>query len=360
MKAAVYHGNRDVRVEDIEEPVPAEGEVKLRIDYCGICATDIEEYEFGPQFISHEAAHPLTGKMIPMTVGHETTGTVVETGEGVVGVRTGDRVVINGMVSCGKCRWCQEGQTTQCQSWTAVGFGRDGGLAEYMTWPASQAILLPDKVSSQAAALAEPASVAHHAVLRSRLAAGERVAVLGVGTVGMLAMQVAKSMGALVYAVDRRKMSLDLALELGADAAVNVGDADGRQALKELTDGVGPDVIIDAAGGPDTPAQAVKWVRRGGRVVLVAIYTAKPQFDFNSVVVSEAELVGSMGYLKGDVEAVVALIASGAIKTTPLISDIIGLAEVLDVGYARMRAATKDIFRILVAPGGGKGGRPNG
>ncbi len=356
MKAIVYHGNKDVRLERIEEPVPGKGEVKLRIDYCGICATDIEEYLFGPQFISHRAPHPLTGKMLPLTIGHEMTGTVVEAASNVEGVQLGDRVVIHGMLSCGDCRWCREQQTTQCPSMTAVGFAIEGGLAEYMTWPASQTIRLPDQVTSRAAALVEPASVAYHAVRRSRLAPGERVAVLGAGTVGMLAIQAAKARGAQVFAIDRREMSLDLARELGADATIHVEGTDVGQALKDLTDGIGTDVIIDAAGGPNTPELAVEWVRTGGRAVLVAIYTAKPQFDFNSLVMTETELIGSVGYLREDVEAVVGLIASGAIKTTPLISDIIGLDDVVDVGYPRMLAPTKDIFRILVAPSKGSAG----
>lgn len=356
MKAIVYHGNKDVRLERIEEPVPGKGEVKLRIDYCGICATDIEEYLFGPQFISHRAPHPLTGKMLPLTIGHEMTGTVVEAASNVEGVQLGDRVVIHGMLSCGDCRWCKEQQTTQCPSMTAVGFAIEGGLAEYMTWPASQTIRLPDQVTSRAAALVEPASVAYHAVRRSRLAPGERVAVLGAGTVGMLAIQAAKARGAQVFAIDRREMSLDLARELGADATIHVEGTDVGQALKDLTDGIGTDVVIDAAGGPNTPELAVEWVRTGGKAVLVAIYTAKPQFDFNSLVMTETELIGSVGYLREDVEAVVGLIASGAIKTTPLISDIIGLDDVVDVGYPRMLAPTKDIFRILVAPSKGSAG----
>lgn len=350
MKAVVYHGNRDVRVEDVPEPVPAADEVKLRIDYCGICATDIEEYEFGPAFIWHDGPHPLTGQTMPMTIGHEITATVVATGSDVRGVRAGDRVVVDGVVSCGECWWCTNGQAGQCRSTGAVGFVRDGGLAEYMVWPGSQVVRLPDNVTSEQAALNEPASVAHHAVRRGRPSPGERVAVLGAGTVGILAMQVAKAMGATVYALDRRQMSLDMARELGADATINTDDTDADQALKDLTDGVGPDVIIDAAGGPATPALGVQWVRTGGRVVLVAIYTSKPEFDFNTVVTSEAEIIGSIAYQKEDVEGAVRLIASGAIKTLPLISDIIGLDQVVDVGYKRMLEPTKDIFRILVSP----------
>lgn len=350
MKALIYYGNKDLRLESAPEPTPRQNEIKLRIDYCGVCATDIEEYLYGPVFISGDEPNPLTGKKIPMITGHEITGTVVETGDGVTGFNDGDRVVINGVLSCNECRWCRQGETTQCPSMAAVGFAIDGGLAEYMVWCADQVIKLPDNVSSEQAALVEPASVALHAVRRARLQPGDRVAVLGVGTVGILAMQAAKAQGGIVFAVDRRQMSLDLAKELGADAVINTENADARQVLLDLTDGVGPDVVIDAAGAAQTPEMAVRWVRRGGRVLLVAIYTARTDFDFNSLVSTEVEVLGSLAYQQRDVEEVVRLIASGAIRTTPLISDKIRLDEVIDKGFARMMAPTKDVFRILVSP----------
>ncbi len=359
MKALVYHGNKDLRLETVPDPVPLPGEVKLRIDYCGICATDIEEYLYGPVFIAADAPNPITGKKMPMITGHEITGTVAALGDvedsrnrGVSGLSPGDRVVVNGVLTCGRCFWCRCGETQQCPAMAAVGFARDGGLAEFLTWPASQVVKLPASVSSEAAALIEPSSVALHAVRRSRLQPGERVAVLGVGTVGMLAMQAAKALGGRVFAVDRRQMSLDLAKRLGADAVVNSENEDAGQSLRDLTDGVGPDVVIDAAGAANTPELAMKWARRGGRVVLVAIYTARPEFDFNNFVNTEVEAIGSLAYQQRDIEEVVRLISQGAIKTTPLISDRIGLDEVIDKGFARMMAPTKDVFRILVSPSG--------
>ena len=130
MKAMVYHGNRDLRLESVPDPIPGSGEVRLRVDYCGICATDIEEYVYGPAFISHDSPNPLTGRRMPLITGHEVTGTVDETGEGVTSVDVGARVVIDGILSCGKCWWCVHHQETWCPSMAAVGFATDGGLAE--------------------------------------------------------------------------------------------------------------------------------------------------------------------------------------------------------------------------------------
>ncbi|MDA0770237.1 MAG: zinc-binding dehydrogenase [Chloroflexi bacterium] len=350
MKALVYHGNRDLRLESVPDPRVGNDEVKIHVDYCGICATDVEEYLYGPVFISGDKPNPLTGKKIPIISGHEITGSIQDVGRDVHTLAVGDRVIINGVLTCKTCFWCLRGETTQCPSMAAVGFNIDGGLADFISWPASHVIRLPYNVSSEQAALAEPSAVALHAVRRSRLQLGETTAILGVGTVGLLAMQAAKAIGGKVFAVDKRKMSLDLAKSLGADAVINSDETNAGQALLDLTRGVGPDVVIDAAGGKETPGLAIKWARRGGRVVLVAIYTHKPEFNFNDVVSTEVEVLGSMAYQQRDVEEVVRMLANDTLKTLPLISDRIHLDEVIDKGFARMLAPNKDVFRILVSP----------
>ena len=342
MKAMVYHGNRDLRLESVPDPSPAEGEALLKVDYCGICATDIEEYVYGPKFIAK-------GKM-PIITGHEVTATVVEPPAGSDGLSPGTRVALNTVLTCGTCFWCNKGDTPQCEQFTVVGFDRDGGLAEYLAWPANELIPLPDSVPSEAAALIEPSSVAHHCVQRGQIRPGETVAVVGAGTVGTLAMQIAKAKGARVFVVDVKQMSLDLASELGAEVAINAAEEDAHSVLTSLTDGRGPDVVIDAAGAPNTPADCLRYVRRGGRVVLVAIYTSTPEFDFNTIVANENTVIGTIAYGRPDVQASVDLIASGKLKTTPLITGQISLDEVIDVGFPRMLAPTKDVFRILVKP----------
>ena len=354
MKALVYHGNRDVRYQDVDDPTPGDGDALIRIDYCGICATDLEEYQFGPKFIDHEKPNAITGRMLPVVIGHELTGTVVELGRSASAVAVGDRVVIDGVLTCGRCWWCLNDRGNRCPGSATVGFGADGGLAEYVAWPAAQAVALPDNVSSAEAGLSEPTAVAHHAVRQGNVTAGDRVAVLGAGVVGLLAMQAARAMGAWVCAIDVRPMSLELASEMGADATIDSGQEDAVGQLAELTDGLGADVVIDAAGAPRTPHLAIDLVRRGGRVVIVAIYTATPEFDFNTILTKEIEVVGSIGYERRDVDAAVRMLGDGSVKTASLISGIIGLDQVVDVGYPRMMAPTKDIFRLLVSPTGGR------
>ena len=251
MKAIRYYGNKDLRFDEVPEPEPATGEMKLRVDFCGICATDVEEYLFGPKFISTQP-NPVSGQGLPVIRGHEVTGTVVEVAPGVTQVGTGDRVVIDGFLPCNACWSCSQGEDNLCANAAVIGFGRNGGLAEYITWPVANAVKLPDGVSSEHAGLVEPSSVAHHAVVRGNVGAGMRVVVLGAGVVGLLAMQAARAAGAEVYAADQRRMSLDMATELGAYGVLNTAEGDAAAALLDWTGGAGPDVVIDAAGAAGT------------------------------------------------------------------------------------------------------------
>ena len=185
MKALVYHGNKDLRLEDVPEPQPGPGEVKLRIDHCGICATDIEEYLYGPNFIAHGSPNPITGRTLPLVTGHEITGTVVEAGDGVSNVGPGDRVALNTVLTCQHVPSLRRrrgdhvpGHGRRWDSpWTA------GSLSTCSGAP-TRRFRLPESVTSEQAALVEPASVALHAVRRSGVKPGERIAVLGCGTVG--------------------------------------------------------------------------------------------------------------------------------------------------------------------------------
>ena len=350
MKALVYHGNKDLRLQEWPDPSPGPGEVLLRVDFCGICATDIEEYLYGPEFISGDEPNPVTGKMMPMVTGHEITATVMEVNGPDVDVAPGDRVVINGVLTCGTCYWCTNDEPTQCPGMAGIGFGIDGGLAERLVWRSDQLVKIPNELPSEEAALTEPTSVAIHAVKRSGAKPGDTVVVLGAGTVGLLAMQAARAFGATVYAVDTRQMSLDLAQELGADHLLDASEGDVADKIASLTGGVGADIVMDTAGVESIPEQAVRMVRRGGLVVVVAIYTSTPRFDFNSLVSTEVSITGSLAYTQEDVEDAVRLISSGEIRTRQLVTEVVGLDDVLDTAFPRMLAPTKDVFRILVKP----------
>jgi (R,R)-butanediol dehydrogenase/meso-butanediol dehydrogenase/diacetyl reductase len=351
MQAIVYHGNKDIRLQEFPEPQPRPGEVKLRITNTGICATDIEEWQYGPLWVQTAKPNEITGRMAPLVLGHEISGHVVGVGAGVTGVRTGQRVAVADVLTCGRCHWCQNGRQAVCPNMGIAGLSADGGLAQFMTWPASHVVPLPDSVSDEEGALCETTMVAVHASRRSGVKVGDTVAVIGCGTVGLLTLQAFKAAGARVVALDVREMSLGLAKKLGADETVNAGSPDLEKRLLDLTGGIGPDITVETAGAAETPKLAVKWAKRGGTVVLVGIYSAKPQFDFNDIVGQEKTVIGSVAANPGDLATAVRQIGEGRIRVKDLISARVPLSRAIPDGFNRMLAPQKDFFKIVIQPG---------
>lgn len=356
MRALVYHGNKDVRLEEEwPEPRPGPGEARLRIADTSICATDIEEWQHGPLWVTHGEPNPVSGRIMPLVMGHEATGRVDELGEGVKGLELGDRVAVRNVRTCGECYWCLRNESSVCPSMAVFGLSADGGLAEYATWPADHLLKLPDGISDREAALVEPTTVAVHGVRRSGASLGDSVAVIGCGTVGLLTLQVLKSLSARVIAVDVRPESLEMASRLGADETVDASAGDAGETLRDLTGGIGPDIVMETAGAANTPVDAIGWVRRRGRVVLVGIYSATPQFDFNSIVGFEREVIGSVAADPEDYRTAISLIAAGRVDVKPLITATVPLERVIPDGFERMIRPQKDVYRILVGSGVGSG-----
>jgi (R,R)-butanediol dehydrogenase/meso-butanediol dehydrogenase/diacetyl reductase len=346
-----YHGNKDIRLEEIPEPVAGSGEVRVRVTHTGICATDIEEWQYGPLWVQHGAPNPLTGRQAPLTLGHEITGHIDKLGDGITGVQVGQRVAINNVLTCGTCFWCKRGQQAVCPSMAVAGLSAEGGLAEYIVWPADMVEPLPDSVSDEEAALVEPTTVAVRAVRNSGVKAGDTVAVVGVGTVGLLSAQGFRAAGARVIALDINDRNLAMAKDLGADEAINVSGGNTSEQLLELTDGIGPDIVVETAGAARSPVDAIKWTRRGGTTVLVGIYSATPEMDFNDIVGVERRVVGSVAAGPGDMAAAIRMIGSGQIRVKELITTKVPLERAISDGFERMLLPQKDVYRILIRPG---------
>jgi len=161
MKAAVWYGRRDIRIEEFPDPSPpGENEVKIKVLWCGICGTDLEEYLYGPLYIPVDKPNSLTGRKAPMVLGHEFVGRVVEVGPGVTELQVGDVVTPDTLIHCGKCYWCQRHQVHHCENLAILGLSTDGGFAEYVNAPTYMCFRLPAGVPLVVGALAEPASVA--------------------------------------------------------------------------------------------------------------------------------------------------------------------------------------------------------
>ena len=343
MQAVRWHARGDVRVEVVPPPPPpGPGEVQLRVSWCGICGTDLEEWRDGPLFIPVGAPHPVTGTKAPLVLGHEFAGVVTVAGEGVTEPAPGQRVAVDTIVYCGTCHWCRRGEVIRCPSLGALGLHADGGLAELCNAPARMCLPVPDSVPDDEAALAEPLAVAVRALRRGGLQPGERVAVVGLGAVGLMALQAAIAFGAESVAVveplpERRA----LAMRLGADRHVTAGEAAALQA----------DVAIECAGTPEAIETAIRALRAGGRAVVLGIGTRPATVPPLDLVVGEKSIIGSLSHVwDEDFRIALGLLGRGAVRAAPLISDRIPLGAAVSGGLALLRDEPAKHVKILVQP----------
>jgi (R,R)-butanediol dehydrogenase/meso-butanediol dehydrogenase/diacetyl reductase len=351
MLAARLHGRGDLRVEDLPElPGPPPGWVRLRVDACGVCGTDVEEYTAGPVLVPTEP-HVLSQRSAPLTLGHEAVGEVIEVGAGV-DLPLGTRVAVDGNMFCGECFWCARREFQLCAKLASLGLMADGGLAEQMLAPAFMCIPYADHVSPEHAALAEPLSVAVRAIRRARVTTGTTVGIIGAGAVGLLALQVARAAGAeTIVCVERHPQRRELALRLGADIAVAPHEA--SIGAEELTGGVGLEVTIEAAGNAEAAAGAVRLARRGGRAVLLGVFDDVVPIDMIDFLFGEKEIIASLSHVY-DVDFVqaVRLIDSNRIDVAPLISDRIALADVVTAGFDPLVVDGDRHLKVMVFPQG--------
>ena len=185
MRAAVYYGNHNLEIEDVPEPTPGDGQVKVKVSRNGICGTDLHEYYDGPIFIPPADPHPLTGKHMPLVIGHEFSGVVTAVGNEVTDVQEGENVTIEPIYRCGECRPCKSGRYHLC---TVIGFHglmADGGMAEYTVVPRNQVHKLPDTVALELGALVEPMSVAYHAAVLGDVGEQSSALIYGAGPIGI-------------------------------------------------------------------------------------------------------------------------------------------------------------------------------
>jgi len=328
VKAAVYHGNRDLRIEAMPDPdKPGPRDVVLEVVRAAICGTDVSEYLHGPHFVPLAAPHPWSGHRGPMIVGHEFVGRIVELGSEVTEFKVGQRVVPGAGAWCGTCDWCRAGRTNLCERYYSLGLNTHGGLAERVKAPAHMCKPVPDPCADDAAAMAQPLAVALHAVGRSKAEPGQVMALLGVGGIGsfILAGAVAQGLGPII-AIDIDEKQLETARQLGATELVNARAEDPVKAIQRLTDGVGVHVFIEASGAPPGPATALNATRRGGRVLLVGLPSEPPAIDLHSMIVREIEVMTTNAHVC-DVDLPRSL---EILTTTPLASTVLDRVIPLD------------------------------
>lgn len=325
MKALNLYGARDLRFEDADKPVlDKETDVIIKVKVVGICGSDIHRYA-------------KLGPYIPgMTWGHEFSGEIAEVGKAVTNVKVGDRVTGCPALYCGECESCHKGEFARCEHLTVIGALHPGAFAEYVKLPVENVVKIPDEVPYDVASLVEPTSVAIHGLYKTGIEAGDDVAVIGCGTIGLLAIQWAKIFGARhVYALDIDDTKLELAKQLGADFGVNTKDIEPHEKIFEMTGNRGVDIAVESAGSPITSAQVFSLPRKGGKVVFMGIPYGDvmvKRFYFERIVRNELSVYGSWNAISAPFPGkewytTVHFMKEGSLKIEPMITHRLSLAE---------------------------------
>jgi (R,R)-butanediol dehydrogenase / meso-butanediol dehydrogenase / diacetyl reductase len=351
MKAAVFHGQKDVRVEEIPEPEVREGSVKVKVDWCGICGTDLHEYLAGPIFIPTAGSpHPITGETLPLTLGHEFAGEVVEVGDGSAEVQTGDRVAIEPVFRCGECAACQRGAPNLCAKLGFYGLmGGGGGMSEFAVVPSYMIHRLPEGLTTEQGALAEPIAVGLRAVRRAGFKEGQSAVVFGGGPIGAVTVQCLRAMGAgLIMLAEVSEARKNKALEIGADVVVDPSEEDVVERVSELTDGEGAEHSFDAAGIQETLQTAMHATRKGGTVTIISIWEGPVELNPNDIVMSELNVGGTICYTPEDFADTISMLRDGSIKTEGVITERIPLSDVVEGGFEELVDHKDRHVKILV------------
>jgi L-iditol 2-dehydrogenase len=327
MRAATFHAPGDLRVGDVPEPAVGPGQLKLRMRATATCGTDAKIFRHG-----HHRLDP------PQIIGHELAGAVVEVGSGVTGFALGDRVQVIAAVPCGECRDCRAGAMTVCPNQTSMGYQYPGGFAEYLVVP--ELVLrvdgvnhIPADVSYAEASVTEPLACALNAQELVRVGAGDTVVVMGAGPIGCLHVRLARSRGAAtVYLIDVNADRLAMSAErVHPDAAIDGSADDPVEAVRKLTGGRGPDVVITAAPAGRAQEQAIEMAAPQGRISFFGGLPKDDPYircDSNLVHYRELSLVGANGSSPAHNRRALQLIAGGAVPVADLITHRLPLDQV--------------------------------
>jgi L-iditol 2-dehydrogenase len=342
MKALTLTEYNHFEYGDAPKPEAGEGEVLIRVKACGICGSDVHGMDGS------------SGRRIPpIIMGHEASGIIETVGEGVEGWNEGDAVTFDSMVYCGKCENCNAGKVNLCKYRQVMGvscpeFKRHGAYAEYVTVPSHILYKIPEGMSFEEAAFAEPISVALHAVNRVPIKKGDTAVVIGAGLIGLLIVQALKRAGCTrVIAADLVQSRLDLAKELGATDTFLSSEVDVPAQVLKLTNGKGADVAMEVVGIGKTLGLAIDSVKMGGSVGCVGNIEPVSQFSLQKIVTREISLMGSCASA-GEYDDALAGIADGSIKVKPLISKIANLKDGND--WFQKLHAGEDCFKVILTP----------
>jgi len=349
MKAAVLFGKDDLRVEEVPVPEPVEHEVLVKVHACAICGTD-------PTVISKGwKGMPAYGAFTP---GHEYSGEIVKVGPGVSDFQVGDRIAIESHKGCGYCQNCKRGRYTICLNYGKpetghrhYGFTNNGGYAQYVVNNVSTLYKIPDNVSYDEAALVTTAACVHYALDNiGGFLGGETVAVLGPGPIGLMAVQLAKALGAgKVYLTGTRDSRLKVGKDLGADMIININDQNVVETIMKDTDGLGVELAIECSGAPSAVEEAYEVVMRGGRISFIGDSHENPTPNHRKFVLDDLKAAGVRGEGLGDCRRSLELFKMGKINAKPFITHHFPL-EQINEGVETFVKRKGGALKVIIQP----------
>ena len=339
MKAARNYGSGDIRIEDLVLPPILEDEVKITVEWAGICGSDKHSYE---RKMARNGA---------FTMGHEFSGTVKEVGADVKSCKPGDRVVVNPLFTCGKCLPCRQGYSNLCENLVLFGLNRIfGAFAEETTVKEHMVIKIPDNLPLDIAALAEPTCIAAHGLRISKFKPGDTAAVFGAGPIGLLMISLLKASGCTkIYAVSRTKSKLDLSLKLGATAVISSDEEDPAKKIKELTaDRGGVDIAFEISGAESCWTAAMNCLRAKGELVMISLPGQPLPYETRTALHKEITVLTSQ-CSNGEFPMVAELLASGAVQAADVITKKIYLDDLVEEGFEALIKDNNQL-KVLVTP----------
>ncbi len=352
MKAWVLGNPGELHLRDKPTPIPGRAEVLVRIDAVAICATDLEIIQSGPPALI-QGGLPFNKNFTP---GHEYMGTVAALGPDVDEFKIGDRVSVEIHAGCGQCKRCRQGMYTSCLNYgrpekghRANGFTTDGGFAEYAVNHINTLSRVPDSMSDAEATLVVTAGTSMYGLTElGGLVAGESVVVIGPGPIGLLAVAVAKALGASpVILTGTRNRRLSIGSELGADRTININDEDAVAIVRQLTEGIGADYVIECAGTEPTLDQAIRMSNRGGKICLAAFPHEPVTLDIAQLAKNNIYLYGIRGEGRSATRRAMALMAEKRFDARKIHTHTFPLADLpTALRYARERI--DDAIKVVV------------
>jgi 2-desacetyl-2-hydroxyethyl bacteriochlorophyllide A dehydrogenase len=336
MKAAVMHGARDIRTVTVPDPVLESHGVIIKVNACGVCGSDLHVYKRNGQ----------EGTIF----GHEFSGDVVEVGAQVKGITPGMRVTAVGFKPCGKCFWCAQGKWHRCSDMALLGYQFPGAMAEYVHVPFAalgrSVFPLPDELTYEDAASVEPLSISYFSVNRAQPKENESIAVIGLGVIGLYAIQLLKSMGvSMIVASGHRPSRLEAAKICGADIIIDAVKDDAVKAAMEATAKMGVNTVVECAGTQVTFDQSVAMARGGGKIMMVGIYEEALAWDPLPVIAKNLSLIGCLG---GNFPASIELLKSGKVNAKPLITHRFSLDQAAEAFKVQLQDPSA--IKVMIKP----------